>query len=163
MAPSNIASDELVPSTRVRVKASGQIEPEYALLGSYEEFPKRIEGPTVWEADDYRDNPERWTHAWSDEEVEEIEAATNKFLDAGYELTDITKVRFPKYQRCPLSGLGGWRSINLFGTGEIFRNFFISRNSRVSSNLSAKISSMAKVSSFSRDFPSSAGEIRSLP
>lgn len=107
MAPSNIVSDELVPSTRVRVKASGQIEPEYALLGPYEEFPKRIEGPTVWEADDYRDHPERWTHAWSDEEVEEIEAATDKFLDAGYELTDITKVRFLKYQRCPLSGLGG--------------------------------------------------------
>lgn len=104
MAPSIIVNDELIPSARARVKTSGQLEPEYSLLGSYEEFPERIEGPTVWKADDYRDNPEKWTHAWSEEEVGEIETATDKFLDAGYELTDITRVKFPN----TTVWIGGW-------------------------------------------------------
>lgn len=104
MAPSIITKDELGSSgaTRVRVKTSGQLEPEYSLLGSYEEFPKRIEGSTVWKAEDYRENPEKWTHAWSNEEVEEIETAADVFLSAGYDLTDITKVR----PACHLSKLG---------------------------------------------------------
>lgn len=101
MASSIIAKDELV-SSGVRVKTSGQLEPEYSLLGSYEEFPKRIEGSTVWKAEDYRENPEKWTHVWNNEEVEEIETATDGFLNAGYELTDITKVR----PTCHLSRLG---------------------------------------------------------
>lgn len=101
MAPSIIAKDELV-SFGVRVKTSGQLEPEYSLLGSYEEFPKRIEGLTVWKAEDYRENPEKWTHVWSDEEVEEIGTATDGFLNAGYDLTDITKVR----PTCHLNRLG---------------------------------------------------------
>lgn len=84
------------------MKTSGQLEPEYSLLGSYEDFPKRIEGLTVWKAEDYRENPEKWTHVWNNEEVEEIEAATDGFLNAGYNLTDITKVR----PACHLNRLG---------------------------------------------------------
>lgn len=79
-----------------KLKTSGQLEPEFSLLGLYEQFPKRIEGPTVWKAEDYRDHPERWTHVWSSEEVEEIELAADQFLSGGYELTEITKVRLLK-------------------------------------------------------------------
>lgn len=94
-------------ATKQKPKTSGQLEPEFSLLGAYEEFPKRIEGPTVWKAEDYRDNPERWTHVWSDEEVEEIEIATDRFLSEGYKLTDITKVRTWK------GACRGFESMNL--------------------------------------------------
>lgn len=79
-------------TTESRIRTSGQLEPEYALLGPYEAFPKRISGPTAWEAADYRGRPETWTRVWSDDEVREIEIAADGFLDAGYELTDVTKV-----------------------------------------------------------------------
>lgn len=96
MAPSVVASN--VPISfdgKAKAKTSGQLEPEYSLLAPYKEFPNKIDGPTVWKAEDYRDNPERWTHQWSNEELEEIEVAADRFLSGGYELTDITKVRFP--------------------------------------------------------------------
>lgn len=93
-------------ATKARVKTSGQLEPEYSLLKPYEEFPKKIEGSTVWKADDYRESPEKWTHVWSTGEVKEIETATNQFLDAGYELTDITKVRASEARALMFSKLG---------------------------------------------------------
>ncbi|KAL0632026.1 hypothetical protein Q9L58_009115 [Maublancomyces gigas] len=125
MAPSIIAKDGLV-SSGVRVKTSGQLEPEYSLLGSYEDFPKRIEGLTVWKAEDYRENPEKWTHVWNNEEVEEIEAATDGFLNAGYNLTDITKELFhlPKLA----SFLESVRQDLLYGKGFIlFKGFPVGR------------------------------------
>lgn len=76
-------------------KTSGQhgIIPE--LARSYEDFPKEIRGPTVWQAEDYRNNPERWTHGFSDEEIAELGTAADEFIAAGHPLTGMKKDLFP--------------------------------------------------------------------
>ncbi|KAK7527930.1 uncharacterized protein IWZ02DRAFT_396404 [Phyllosticta citriasiana] len=73
------------------IKTSGQHAPLYDLLRPYEDFPKEITGPTVWSADDYKNNPERWTHPFSEEEVAELGAAADKFIADGIPLTGISK------------------------------------------------------------------------
>lgn len=80
----------------VRPRTSGQHEPLYDLLKKYSDFPTEITGPTVWEAEDYKNNPERWTHWWSEEEIAEIETAARNFLDEGRDLISITTVCLPK-------------------------------------------------------------------
>lgn len=74
-------------------KTSGQQEPIYSCIQPYESFPKEITGPTVWKAEDYKNNPEKWTYAFTNEDIAEIEEATDKFIDSGIPLTGITKVR----------------------------------------------------------------------
>jgi hypothetical protein len=102
MAPSiseQVTAVSVVPGKTVawaaqstRPKTSGQHEPIYELLRPYEEFPTEITGPTAWKADDYKNNPERWTHWWSEEEISVIETAAKSFLEAGKDLVTITKV-----------------------------------------------------------------------
>ena len=75
------------------LKTRGQAEPIYELLQPYEKYPQEITGPTVWKAEDYRDNPERWTHQFSDAEIEELSKAADDFISSGVPLTGITKVR----------------------------------------------------------------------
>lgn len=82
-----------------RPRTSGQHEPIYELLRPYEEFPKEITGPTVWKAEDYTENRERWTHWWSESEIAEIESAAKAFLAAGKDLVTITKVIPPPLGR----------------------------------------------------------------
>ena len=77
------------------IKTSGQHPPLYHQLSPYEVFPHEITGPTVWNAGDYRNNPERWTHWFTDEEIAELSEAADKFRDAGIPLTGISKVAFP--------------------------------------------------------------------
>ena len=74
------------------IKTSGQTHPDYSQIKPYEEFPKEITGPTVWNRDDYQHNPERWVHRFSDEEVKEISDAADAFLASGTPMTGITKV-----------------------------------------------------------------------
>ncbi|KAK7529802.1 uncharacterized protein J3D65DRAFT_648491 [Phyllosticta citribraziliensis] len=76
------------------IKTSGQHPPLYDQLRPYEDFPKEITGPTVWKAEDYKNNPERWTHPFSDEEVAELGAAADKFIADGIPLTGISKENF---------------------------------------------------------------------
>ncbi|KAK7719280.1 hypothetical protein SLS57_005779 [Botryosphaeria dothidea] len=73
------------------IKTSGQHPPLYDLLHPYEDFPKEIVGPTVWKAEDYKNNPERWTHPFSDDEIAELDKAADAFLAAGHPLTAISK------------------------------------------------------------------------
>jgi len=75
-------------------KTTGQKAPVYSLVQPYENFPKNISGPTVWKADDFRDAPEKWTHAFTDDEIAEIGEAADKFIEAGLPLTGISKDRF---------------------------------------------------------------------
>lgn len=87
------------------LKTSGQHPPLYDLLHPYEDFPKEIQGPTVWKADDYKNNPERWTHPFSEEEVAELDKAADAFLAAGHPLTAMSKVNNPVPQILrPVSG-----------------------------------------------------------
>lgn len=76
------------------LKTSGQHNPIYSRLPPYENYPKQISGPTVWKAEDYKDNPERWTHVFSDEEITELSQAADAFIAAGTPLTGMTKESF---------------------------------------------------------------------
>lgn len=76
------------------VKTSGQHPPIYDALRPYSDFPKEITGPTVWEAEDYANNPERWVRDFSDEEIEELSVVADKFLADGIPLTGISQVGF---------------------------------------------------------------------
>lgn len=74
------------------IKTSGQHAPLYHQLRSYQDFPHEITGATVWDAKDYKDNPERWTHWFTDEETAEMSEAADNFSIAGIPLTGISKV-----------------------------------------------------------------------
>lgn len=73
-------------------KTSGQMDPIYSLIQPYENFPKEITGPTVWRAEDFRQNREKWTYSFTENEVAEVGAAADRFIAAGTPLTGITKV-----------------------------------------------------------------------
>lgn len=75
------------------IKTSGQHNPIYELLQPYENFPKEISGPTLWAKEDYENNPERWTHPFTVEEVEELSQTADAFIASGTPLTGIAKVR----------------------------------------------------------------------
>jgi hypothetical protein len=73
----------------------GQHPPLYDQIYPYSDFPRHIEGPTVWRAEDYADNPERWVHQFSTAETEEISRAADNFISSGLPITGITKENFP--------------------------------------------------------------------
>jgi hypothetical protein len=74
------------------IKTSGQHPPLYHALRPYSEFPKEITGSTVWKAEDYTNNPERWVHDFSEEEIEELSNVADKFLAEKIPLTGISQV-----------------------------------------------------------------------
>ena len=74
------------------IKTSGQHPPLYNELRTFNEFPSEINGPTVWHAEDYSDNPERWTHRFTHDELAELSHAADEFRAAGIPLTGISKV-----------------------------------------------------------------------
>jgi hypothetical protein len=86
-APRNIYPDG--------IKTSGQHPPLYDQLHPYTSFPKEIIGPTVWHAEDYSHNPERWTHTFSSAETDELSSAADTFLASGVPLTGISTSTFP--------------------------------------------------------------------
>ncbi|OCK99320.1 taurine catabolism dioxygenase TauD [Cenococcum geophilum 1.58] len=77
------------------IKTSGQHPPLYDQLKPYSSFPKEITGPTVWKAEEYINNPERWTHPFSEDEIAEISQTADKFLADAMPLTGISKNNFP--------------------------------------------------------------------
>lgn len=104
------------------IKTSGQHPPLYDQLRPFSEFPREIYGPTVWDANDYKNNPERWTHPFSEEEIVEMSKAADDFLAAGTPLTGITKANFPLPKMS--SFLESMRSELLNGKGFIlFKGF----------------------------------------
>lgn len=74
------------------LKTTGQHPPIYDQLQPYSNFPKEIPGQTVWKAEDYTNNPEKWTHRFTDEEVAELSQAADDFLASKTPLTGISKV-----------------------------------------------------------------------
>ncbi|KAF4980919.1 hypothetical protein FZEAL_3176 [Fusarium zealandicum] len=75
-------------------KTSGQHEPIYSCIQPYEKFPKEISGQTAWKPEDYSESSSRWIHAFNEEEISEIGAAADKFIEFGLPLTAITKDLF---------------------------------------------------------------------
>ncbi|KAG0650771.1 Taurine hydroxylase SAT17 [Hyphodiscus hymeniophilus] len=76
------------------IKTSGQHPPQPEYLRPYSDFPKEITGETVWKAEDYTNNPERWVHVFSEEEIAELSAVSDKFLANKTPLTGISKGNF---------------------------------------------------------------------
>ncbi|KAK1757070.1 taurine catabolism dioxygenase [Echria macrotheca] len=77
------------------IRTSGQHAPLYDVLQPYSAFPKEITGPTVWRREDYVNNPERWVHPFSEEEIAELSATADAFIASGTPLTGISQSNFP--------------------------------------------------------------------
>ncbi|KAI1083997.1 Clavaminate synthase-like protein [Whalleya microplaca] len=76
------------------LKTTGQHPPLYDQLYPYSAFPKHIEGPTVWKAEEYANSPERWVHQFSEEELKELSKTADEFMALGLPLTGINKENF---------------------------------------------------------------------
>ncbi|KAJ9098494.1 hypothetical protein QFC19_006362 [Naganishia cerealis] len=74
---------------------AGQTEPVPELLQPYENFPKKITGPTVWQAEDFRSRPDLWQRQWTPELIQQLEEAFDKFEASGKTLPEINKSTFP--------------------------------------------------------------------
>ncbi|TVY94501.1 Taurine hydroxylase-like protein [Lachnellula willkommii] len=98
-APHSLTSPSQKPVDRKifpdGIKTSGQHPPLPELIKNYSDFPKEIKGATVWQAEDYTNNPERWVHVFNSEEIAELSAAADKFLADKTPLTGISKDNFP--------------------------------------------------------------------
>lgn len=75
------------------IRTSGQLDPIYSNLQSYENFPKKIDGPTVWRPEEYANNPEKWIHRFTPEEIAELGETSDNFIKQGIPLTGISQVR----------------------------------------------------------------------
>lgn len=74
------------------IKTSGQHPPIDSLIRPYSEFPKVISGKTVWKAEDYQNNPERWVRHFTEDDIEELSIAADRFIAEKIPLTGISKV-----------------------------------------------------------------------
>ncbi|KAH8427487.1 TauD/TfdA family dioxygenase [Aspergillus melleus] len=77
------------------LKTTGQHPPLADHIHPFDKFPKEISGPTLWKAEDYRDQPEKWTHRFTDEEIAELSGSADAFLQSKIPLTGISKSNFP--------------------------------------------------------------------
>ena len=152
--------DATVPSSKFQVsraifpdgiKTSGQHPPNYDEVKDYAEFPDKIEGPTLWTAEDYKDNRERWVHVFSEEETEEMSTAAEAFKASGTPLTGITKV-------------GPWHCVEkAVKISWLVRLIFLFLASPAFSSPSVTSSSTGKASSSSKGFPFSSGATKNPP
>ena len=83
-------------------RTSGQHNPIYELIKPYHEFPKKIEGDTLWLANDYGNGGKDWKYIWTKSDVDEIWKAVEDFEKKGLPLTAITKDLFPLPKLSPL-------------------------------------------------------------
>jgi hypothetical protein len=98
MAPGRIDNEWYEPTPADKsifpdgYKTAGQQEPVYSHIVPFDKFPKEIKGVTVWKPEDFKNNPEKWTHAFTDDEMAEIGAAADKYIESELPLTAIAKV-----------------------------------------------------------------------
>lgn len=97
------------------IRTSGQHPPVADQLFPYAQFPKEISGGTVWKKEDYENNPERWVHPFTDNEIQELSETADRFIASGTPLTGISKVRFVFFcvfpSSCSLHGCE-WGKVN---------------------------------------------------
>ncbi|THV49581.1 hypothetical protein BGAL_0188g00180 [Botrytis galanthina] len=104
------------------IKTSGQHPPLYDQLRPYSDFPKEITRETVWKAEDYINNPERWVHVFNEEEIAELSAVADKFIADKIPLTGISQDTFRLSKLSTL--LASIRTETLNGKGFIlFKGF----------------------------------------
>ncbi|KAJ5101598.1 hypothetical protein NUU61_003820 [Penicillium alfredii] len=93
-APHNLTSSVPVDAFPDGLKTTGQHPPLYDHIRPFDRFPRQITGPTVWKPEEFRDNPEKWTHVFSPEQIEELSTAADAFLTSKTPLTGISKSNF---------------------------------------------------------------------
>lgn len=74
------------------LKTSGQHSPIASLIRPYTDFPKKIEGRTVWSKADFEGSDDKWQRPFSAEEIAELGRAADAFIASGTPLTGITQV-----------------------------------------------------------------------
>ncbi|EPS31996.1 hypothetical protein PDE_06955 [Penicillium oxalicum 114-2] len=94
LAPHHLASSAPQDIFPDGLKTTGQHPPLYEHIVPFDQFPRQIPGPTVWKAEEYRDHPEKWTHTFTEDQVEELSAAADAFLTSKTPLTGISKSNF---------------------------------------------------------------------
>ncbi|EAW11248.1 TauD/TfdA family dioxygenase [Aspergillus clavatus NRRL 1] len=77
------------------LKTTGQHPPLYDHIHPFDKFPKQISGPTLWTAEEYRDHPEKWTHRFTADELDELSRTADEFIQNKIPLTGISKKNFP--------------------------------------------------------------------
>lgn len=104
MAPSVAAAPQSeVPAVQAKkIQTCGQFDPIYEKLSAYESYPTEITGRSLWKAEDFRQNPEKWTYWWTPAQLSALSNTADEFLAEKRSLTTITKVRFPPSFLLPL-------------------------------------------------------------
>lgn len=77
------------------LKTSGQHSPIASLIRPYFEYPKKIEGKTVWDKSDFEGREDKWQRSFTAEEIEEIGKAADGYIASGRPLTGIRQVSHP--------------------------------------------------------------------
>ncbi|KAJ5088356.1 hypothetical protein N7456_011972 [Penicillium angulare] len=93
-APHNLVKDAPLDIFPDGLRTTGQHAPLYDHIVPFDKFPKQITGPTVWNPEEYRSKPEKWTHQFSPEQIEELSSAADAFLESKTPLTGISKNNF---------------------------------------------------------------------
>ena len=81
-------------ASTAKLQTSGQHDQLKETIQPYENYPKQIDGPTVWVKEDYQDHPEKWIHHWTNDELADIERATSAFEALNLPLTEMSRERF---------------------------------------------------------------------
>jgi hypothetical protein len=77
------------------LKTSGQHSPIGSLIRPYGDYPKKIEGKTVWDKSDFEGRDDKWQRPFTPEEIEEIGKAADGYIASGRPLTGISQVSQP--------------------------------------------------------------------
>ncbi|KXJ88080.1 taurine catabolism dioxygenase TauD [Microdochium bolleyi] len=81
------------------LRTSGQHPPIESQLRPFEQFPRKIEGPTVWTPQQMQASSHEWIYNLEKNELDEIWQAVQDFSASGKPLTTISKASFrlPKF------------------------------------------------------------------
>ncbi|KAL2880562.1 hypothetical protein SGCOL_003933 [Colletotrichum sp. CLE4] len=73
---------------------SGQREPEYDLLQSFDAMPQEVSGPTVWTKEELDRDTGRWLYHFTEEQIRHISAAVHEIEAGGLQLSEVNKSTF---------------------------------------------------------------------
>jgi hypothetical protein len=74
------------------LKTSGQYSPIASLIRPYSDYPKKIEGRTVWDKAGFEGRDDKWQRPFTPEEITEIGKAADSYISSGQPLTAISQV-----------------------------------------------------------------------
>lgn len=92
-----------MPIALPRPRTQGQHDVVFDLIPPYTTFPQKINGQTVWQAEDFRAKPELWKEQWTAEQIADLERAYQTFQESGRPITAITKVRIEVWSAIELT------------------------------------------------------------